>query len=122
MGLRELRTQEEVDNIIASNKGAMLLYINSACGCAAGVAVPALEMALRHEKIPGTMATVFATTDKEATAQARSYFLNEPPSSPSFAMMRDGKFMEIIHRSSIQHNTPDNVSFMLREMFDRHCG
>jgi putative YphP/YqiW family bacilliredoxin len=121
MGLQELRTQEEVEKMFTAHSETMLVYINSACGCAAGVAVPALDMAMKHTTLPKTLTTIFATTDREATAKARSYFADEPPSSPSFVLMHDGKFKDIIHRSSIQHNTPENVAFLLKKMFDKHC-
>ncbi|MBA4312482.1 MAG: BrxA/BrxB family bacilliredoxin [Chlorobiaceae bacterium] len=121
VGLQELKTPEEVENMFSARNGTMLVYINSACGCASGVAVPALDMAMKHTILPKKFTTIFATTDRDATAKARSYFANEPPSSPSFALMQDGKFKDIIHRSSIQHNTPENVAFLLTEMFDKHC-
>ncbi|MBI5020775.1 MAG: BrxA/BrxB family bacilliredoxin [Ignavibacteriales bacterium] len=121
MGLKELRTTVEVEQTFNNHRGTMLVYINSACGCASGVAVPALEIAMKHNKLPNYFTTIFATTDREATAKARSYFATEPPSSPSFAILKDGKFAGIIHRSSIQHNTPENVARMLQEMFDKNC-
>jgi putative YphP/YqiW family bacilliredoxin len=121
MGLKELRTTEDVEHTFNNHRGTMLVYINSACGCAGGVAVPALDMAMKHTKLPKFFTTIFATTDREATTKARTYFTNEPPSSPSFALMRDGKFLGIIHRSSIQNNTPESVASLLREMFDKHC-
>ena len=38
VGFRELMTPEEVDTTISTNKGTLLVVINSVCGCAAGKA------------------------------------------------------------------------------------
>lgn len=36
LGIKELYTPDEVDSTISSNKGTLLMIINSVCGCAAG--------------------------------------------------------------------------------------
>lgn len=121
VGARELRTPEEVDSSIPNSKGTLLVAVNSTCGCAAGSARPALAKALGHSVVPDGIVTVFAGQDKDATARARSYFGNEPPSSPSFAFMRDGKFVKMIHRSNIEGHTPDQVAAQLINAFDQYC-
>ena len=121
-GARELRTPEEVATTIPNAKGTMLVVVNSTCGCAAGAARPALAKALQNSAVPENIVTVFAGIDKEATATARSYFGNEPPSSPSFALLRDGKFVRMIHRSSIEGHTPDQVAAQLVQTFNQYCG
>jgi putative YphP/YqiW family bacilliredoxin len=121
VGARELRTPEEVDSTIPSSKGTMLVVVNSTCGCAAGSARPALAKALQNSSVPDSIATVFAGIDKEATAKARGYFGNEPPSSPSFALMRDGKFVKMIHRSSIEGHNSDQVAAQLIQTFNEYC-
>ncbi len=118
VGARELRTPEEVDTTIPNAKGTMLVVINSTCGCAAGAARPALAKALQIGPVPQNIVTVFAGIDKEATAKARGYFGSEPPSSPSFAFMRDGKFVKMIHRSSIEGHTTDQVAAHLIQTFN----
>ena len=121
LGARELRTPQEVDATIPNSKGTLLVVVNSTCGCAAGAARPALAKALQHSAPPDQIVTVFAGIDKEATSQARSYFNNEPPSSPSFALMRDGKLIKMIHRSSIEGRGADQVALQLIETFNENC-
>ena len=91
IGFRELRTPADVDAALKNEKRTTLVVVNSVCGCAAGKARPAIAKALRHAARPEVLTTVFAGQDPEATAQARSYFTNYAPSSPSVALMRDGK-------------------------------
>jgi len=120
VGARELRTAEEVDAVIPNSQGSMLVVVNSVCGCAAGIARPALVKAMSHSVLPDKIVTVFAGQDKDATARARSYFDNQPPSSPSFALMRDGKLVEMIHRHQIEGHTIGQVSKRLTKAFDKH--
>ncbi len=119
VGAQELRTLEEVDNTIPNSKGTMLVVVNSVCGCAAGVARPALAQALQHSAKPEKIVTVFAGQDKEATARAREYFTNELPSSPSFALLRDGKLVQMIHRSQIEGHSVAQVTRTLTDAFDQ---
>jgi putative YphP/YqiW family bacilliredoxin len=121
LGAQELRTPEEVDAVVPRAKGNLLVVINSTCGCAAGAARPALAKALQHTNVPDKVVTVFAGPDREATARAREYFTDQPPSSPSFALMRDGKFVHMIHRYQIEGRTPDQVAATLQQAFDKHC-
>jgi putative YphP/YqiW family bacilliredoxin len=121
LGAKELRTAHEVESAIPNSKGTMLVVVNSTCGCAAGAARPGLTKALQHTVVPDTIVTVFAGMDKEATAKARGYFNNEPPSSPSFALMRDGKLIKMIHRYNIEGHSPDQIAAQLVQAFDEHC-
>ncbi|HTP79743.1 MAG TPA: BrxA/BrxB family bacilliredoxin [Bacteroidota bacterium] len=121
LGAQELRTPSDVDAVLKNEKGTVLVVVNSTCGCAGGVARPALAKALQNKTLPSKVVTVFASGDREATAQARSYFENNPPSSPSFALLRDGKLLEMVHRYQIEGHTPDQVARTLTTMFDVHC-
>ena len=122
LGARELRTPQEVDASVPSSKGTMLVVINSTCGCAGGTARPALAKALQHAVKPEQLTTVFASTDREATARLRQLIGPEiPPSSPSFALFRDGKLVEMVHRYQIEGHTVDQVALSLTEAFERHC-
>lgn len=121
LGVQELRTPEEVDNVLMNTKGTVLIFVNSVCGCAGAVARPALRLALQHEPKPTVAATVFASTDREATARARTYFMDMPTSSPSFALLRDGKLLCMIHREDIEVSEPAEVASRLTAMFDKHC-
>ena len=121
VGATELRTATDVDAAIQNSKGTMLVVVNSVCGCAAGISRPALAKAVNHGNVPDVVVTVFAGQDKEATAQARSYFDNQPPSSPSFALLRGGKLVEMIHRYHIEGHSVDQVAQRLTKAFDAHC-
>jgi len=121
LGAQELRTAEEVESALPNSKGTMLVVVNSTCGCAAGAARPGLTKAMQHSILPDKVVTVFAGMDKEATAKARSFFNDEPPSSPSFALMRDGKLVKMIHRYNIEGHTPDQIASQLVDAFDEVC-
>ena len=121
LGAQELRTPAEVDEVLRNAKGVTLVVINSTCGCAAGASRPALAKALQYSVNPDKIVTVFAGQDKEATARAREYFTEQPPSSPSFAFMRDGKFVHMIHRYQIEGHTADQVAATLTQAFDKLC-
>ena len=120
LGVKEMSTPEEVDALLANHKGTALVFVNSVCGCAGGVARPALGMAMKHPVKPDVIATVFASSDREATMQARSYFTNMPPSSPSFALLRDGKLVHMIHRSDIEIRDPYEVAALLVAAFEKY--
>ncbi|MDP4104339.1 MAG: BrxA/BrxB family bacilliredoxin [Bacillota bacterium] len=119
-GYEELKTPEEVNEAL-SKKGTTLVMINSVCGCAGGVARPAAAHALHYDKRPDRLVTVFAGQDKEATEQARSYFTGYPPSSPSFALLKDGKICTMIERHQIEGNDPMTVVNKIQQTFDQYC-
>ncbi len=121
LGAQELRTPADVDAVIPHAKGTMLVVVNSTCGCASGTARPALRESLHHPNKPDKLVTVFATTDREATARVRQYFPGQPPSSPSFALMKDGKLVTMIHRSQIKDHSVEQVARELTDAYDRHC-
>jgi len=121
LGVEELTTPAEVDTLLGDRKGTALIFVNSVCGCAGGIARPALAMAMKHGVQPDRIATVFASSDREATMRARSYFTGMPPSSPSFALLRDGKLIHMIHRSDIEVREPEEVATLLTTAFDSHC-
>jgi len=121
MGFQELRTAEEVDRALANGPGAAMVVVNSVCGCAAGRMRPAVRMALGHPRRPQKMYTVFAGQDVAATERARSYFPGYPPSSPSIALLRDGKLVHIMQRSDIEHREPVDIARELAKMFTQFC-
>src|SRR5512140_271922 len=106
-GVRELRTPREVDEVLQPGRGSVLVFVNSVCGCAAGAARPGLLRALANPVLPDAITTVFAGVDVEATARARSYFAEFPPTSPQVALFRDGKLVELIQREQIQGQPPE---------------
>ena len=120
-GVVEMRTAADVDAQIKGASGTNLVVVNSICGCAAGGARPAVKMALQSSKRPTKVTTVFAGQDLEATERARSYFVGYPPSSPSFALLKDGEVVDMIHRHQIEGRAVEEIAGSLKEMFDRHC-
>jgi putative YphP/YqiW family bacilliredoxin len=121
VGFTELRTPEEVEQAFTNMKGTALVVVNSVCGCAAGLARPAVAHSLRHDPKPDHLYTVFAGQDKEATAKAREYFEGYPPSSPSFALMKDGKLVGMVERHQIENNDLQTISGLLTALYDQHC-
>jgi putative YphP/YqiW family bacilliredoxin len=122
LGAKELRTPEEVDQVLPHAKGTTLVVVNSTCGCAAGAARPGLAKALEHSVKPDAIVTVFAGQDREATSRARELFAGQPPSSPSFALMRDGQFVHMIHRHQIEGHSAEQIASQLTLAFDQYCG
>ena len=119
-GYQELKTPEEVDEAFAQ-KGTTLVMINSVCGCAGGIARPAAAHAVHYDRKPDQLVTVFAGQDKEATERARSYFEEYPPSSPSFALLKDGKVLTMVERHEIEGHDPMSVIAKLQNYFDEYC-
>jgi putative YphP/YqiW family bacilliredoxin len=122
MGARELTSAAEVDATIGDQKGSMLVFVNSVCGCAAGNARPALALALKHNVVPQQVVTVFAGQDLEAAARARQYFGEYQPSSPSIALLRDGEVVHFVHRHQIEGRSPQAIAADLTSAFDRLFG
>src|SRR5216684_5013264 len=102
VGVKELRSAADVDAALKA-EGTALVVVNSVCGCAAGRMRPAVRMALQHATLPEKLYSVFAGQDPEATQQARSYFTGYQPSSPSIAILRDGKLIYMLQRSQIEN-------------------
>lgn len=121
LGIRELRSAEEVDRAISGQPGTTMVVVNSICGCAAGRMRPAVRVALQNSARPENMFTVFAGQDQEATERARSYFTGYPPSSPSIALLRDGKLIHMIQRSDIEHREAVDIAAELKKAFDKFC-
>jgi putative YphP/YqiW family bacilliredoxin len=122
MGAKELRSVAEVDEALGDQKGTMLVFVNSICGCAAGNARPALALALEHGVKPQQVVTVFAGQDLEAASRARQYFTEYAPSSPSMALLRDGEVVHFVHRHQIEGQPPQSIAASLTSAFDKYCG
>lgn len=120
LGARECRTAADVDETVKS-PGVTMMVVNSVCGCAAGKARPGIALALQHQTRPDTLATVFAGADVEATARAREYFAGFPPSSPSVALLRDGKVVYMVERRDIESRSAEGIADLLTLAFDKYC-
>lgn len=108
-GFIELTTPDEVHSHMKET-GVSLIVVNSVCGCAAGLARPAVTAAVAElDKKPEHLVTVFAGQDQEATATMRDYFSDVPPSSPSIAIWKDGELAYFIPREQIESNSMDTI-------------
>ena len=121
IGVEELRTPEQVDETLTNTDGTVLVVVNSICGCAAGKARPGIARALEHNVKPDKVATVFAGADIEATEKARSYFTGYAPSSPSIALMKEGKLVYMMERRQIEGKDASQVANELIQAFEQHC-
>lgn len=118
-GFEELKTSEEVDKVL-QEKGTTLVAVNSVCGCAGGIARPAAAYIYNYDKKPDRYVSVFAGQDKEATEKARSYFTGYPPSSPSFALLKDGEIIKMVERYEIEGHEPIQVVQKLQALLDEY--
>ncbi len=120
LGVEELTTVGEVDAFL-DRPGTKLLIVNSVCGCAAGMARPAVALALRHAVRPDHLGTVFAGQDLEATARARAAFPDVPPSSPSIFVIRDRELVAFLPRHQIERRDAASIAYDLVGAFDEFC-
>ena len=120
IGFTELRTPEAVDRAVEEAQEPMLLFVNSVCGCAAGVARPGVALSLTHPNAPKKLATVFAGLDIDATARARSFFEPHPPSSPQAAILGPGgKLLFLLQRHEIEGRTPEQIAAALAAAYEK---
>ena len=122
IGFDELRTPADVDAALAAKSGSVLVFVNSVCGCAAGMARPGMALALQGTEVrPDRLVTVFAGQDRDATARAREFFAEAPPSSPSIALIKDGALVGFVPRHQIEGRMSEAVGSQIAELLDAHC-
>jgi putative YphP/YqiW family bacilliredoxin len=121
IGVQELLTTEDVDRTLSAKEGTTLVVVNSVCGCAAGMARPGVRQALQSPVKPDRVVSVFAGQDLDATAKARSYFADVPPSSPSMALFKDGELVWFLPRHKIENRDAMQVADDLISAFEQHC-
>ena len=119
-GVQELRTAAEVDKAVTA-PGTTMIVVNSVCGCAAGRMRPAVRLAMQHGTRPDHVYSVFAGQDKDATERARSFFTGYPPSSPSIAILRDGKLVYMMQRHQIETREAQAIAADLTNAFNALC-
>lgn len=120
VGFKELTNAEMVNEHMSQTTGTSLIVINSVCGCAAGLARPAVSEALTevNEK-PDHLVTVFAGQDQDATYQMREYFEEVPASSPSIAIWKDGQLAYFIPREQIEGFPMEQIKEHLVEVLNQ---
>jgi len=122
LGFRELRSADDVNDILSNVDGPVLVVVNSVCGCAAGALRPGVALSLQGEVVPPVLTTVFAGQDMEATARARDFFTGYPPSSPAVALLRDGDLLYMMERHQIEGRGPEAIAADLKAAYQEHCG
>lgn len=120
VGFTELKTPAQVDEAFRK-PGTTLCVVNSVCGCAAGACRPGVRESLGTGKRPDRLVTVFAGVDQEATMQARNHFLPYPPSSPSIALLKDGKLVHFVERHHIEGRSAEMIAEHLRTVYAEFC-
>jgi len=121
VGFTELRTPEDVDQVLGAETRTTLVAVNSVCGCAAAMMRPAVYLSLQGGKKPEILTTVFAGQDMEATDRARDYITGYPPSSPSVALFKDGELAYFMERHQIEGRHPEDIAADLRAAYEEHC-
>ena len=121
VGFTEMRTSEEVDDILGEEKRTTLVALNSVCGCAAGMMRPGVFLSLQTDQKPEVLTTVFAGQDLEATDRIREYITGYPPSSPSVALFKDGELAYFMERHQIEGRHPHEIAADLRAAYEEHC-
>lgn len=121
LGFMETKTPQDVDAVLQEKKGTVLVVVNSVCGCAAGVARPAIALAMENDVKPDRLITVFAGNDREATNRAREYFVGYRPSSPSIALFRDGELVKMVERWQIEGREAHDIASELAQAFNQFC-
>jgi bacilliredoxin len=121
LGFEELRSPEDVDAAVQNSRGTLLVVVNSVCGCAAGKARPGIALALRNGARPDRLTSVFAGFDVDATDRARYYFSGFRPSSPSIALLQDGKLVYMMERHQIEGRGPLEIAAELQAAFAKYC-
>ncbi len=122
LGFRELRTAQDVDEVVTGSDEPVMIVVNSVCGCAAGALRPGVAFSMTHGTRPPVLATVFAGQDLESTARAREYFTGYRPSSPSVAILKGGELVFMLERHEIEGHGPYEIAERLTEAYDRYCG
>ena len=121
VGFTEMRTPEEVDEVLGSEPRTTLVAVDCGCGCAAAMMRPGVYLSLQGDKKPEVLTTVFAGQDMEATDKVREYITGYPPSSPSVALFKDGQLAYFMERHQIEGRHPQDIAAALQEAYEEHC-
>jgi putative YphP/YqiW family bacilliredoxin len=92
-GFTELLTANEVDSRF--NGPVPLVAINSVCGCSAGSARPGCSWRLPMPVNPIISPQVLPGLTRSGE-KIREHLLPYPPSSPSIALLKDGKLVHLL--------------------------
>ena len=122
LGVEETKTTDQVNDAVTNTEGTLMVVVNSVCGCAAGGVRPGIAMALENsEAKPDKSITVFAGADIDATETAREHFAPYPPSSPSIALLKEGKLLKMFERKDLEGRPPQVIAQDLVNAFGEVC-
>lgn len=122
-GFESLESANDVSDYMngLSDDETTFVVINSTCGCAAGLARPAaVAVAEQNDKKPTHKVTVFAGQDKEATQAMRDY-IQQVPSSPSYALFKGSELKHFIPREHIEGRDIQDICMDIKDAFNDHC-
>src|SRR5690606_37903803 len=109
-----------VENVIHS-EGSEFVVVNSVCGCAAANARAVARAAVKSEKHPDKLVTVFAGMEIDADDRARQFMLPYPSSSPAMALFKVGRLVHMIERHMIEGRPAQIIADNLVAAFDEYC-
>jgi putative YphP/YqiW family bacilliredoxin len=121
-GFEEARTAIDVSDYLDSDAKTTLFYVNSVCGCAAGIARPGIVDSLKSAIVPDKLVTAFAGNDKEAVTAMRDSFIGYAPSSPCAGLFRDGELVFMMERHQIEGQSQEVMSKILSSAYAKFCG
>ncbi len=102
LGFEDLKTPDAVDAAV-KQPGTTMIVVNSVCGCAAGKARPGIAHGARpRASVPITWRPCLPAPTSKPRETARDHFAPYPPSSPSIAIMKDGKVVYMMERRDIE--------------------
>ena len=120
-GVRELRTEAEVDEALVRTPGTTMVVVNSVCGCAAGgrpvrgwprAAAPG-EAGPRHDGV--------RRRRRRGHGAGPRLLHRLSAQSPSIALLRDGKLIYMMERHQIENQEARTIASQLIAAFDKHC-
>lgn len=121
VGFTSLKSADEVADLLNKKTGTTLVVVNSVCGCAAANARPGVIAAIKNEKKPDNLVTVFAGVDSDAVKEARNFFAPYPGSSPSMGLFKDGNLVHFIERHQIEGRPAQMIAANLVAAFEEFC-
>lgn len=123
VGFKELLTPADVDAALnRKDDKAVLVVLNSVCGCAAGKARPGVIVSMTNEKVPDEYVTLFAGMEKEAVSHFRQkYMMGITPSSPNIALFKNGQIVHLLQRHHVEGKNALEIAGELVGAYNTEC-
>jgi putative YphP/YqiW family bacilliredoxin len=123
INFKEMLTPAEVDAALnKKDDKAVLVVLNSVCGCAARGARPGAIFSLLNDVVPDEYFTVFAGMEKDAVDHFRTKYLpGITPSSPNIALFKNGELVHIHQRYQIEGKNAGQIAQELASVYDETC-